>query len=341
MNFPSSHCFPVKDLSINVVLSNTDFMMSMMGELNFIESGKQTSNVQSSFSTKKKRLYPDRDVYDSRRYCFPHLESRENFISLHSDASYATDFDIPFLISEDNSKPKVLFVIRDPVNRFYSHYKEIYKYMSSFISRNEINIAPNFVPRVDVLIEIGTSVLGPLSKLHEVSSHSDIDKSPTQTLSAVINSYYNVASRCKILLSLSPSKSCSLLRRSSIFWKEHKNKTNFVDYFSDIEAGVIDFHTYNWLLLAMPLSSVEYILGSNSSCSICSLFTVTLALSYELFLHSIYLPPILHYGNTLGMENVLVINSDELNPGNSKRFKRLMSAIYMFLDLPTFDIFKV
>jgi hypothetical protein len=66
-----------------------------------------------------------------------------------------------------------------------------------------------------------------------------------------------------------------------------------------------------------------------------------LSLSLELALNSIYLPPILHFGRVVGMDRVLVVNFDDLNVGNRRRFSRIMNAVFMFLGLSEFDITEV
>lgn len=53
----------------------------------------------------------------------------------------------------------------------------------------------------------------------------------------------------------------------------------------------------------------------------------------SLFMHSITAPPILHYMNVLGRENVLVLNSDDLNVKNMGKVRSVLQDTYKFLGL--------
>lgn len=58
----------------------------------------------------------------------------------------------------------------------------------------------------------------------------------------------------------------------------------------------------------------------------------------SLFMHSIVYPPIKHYMNVLGRDNVLVINSDDLDVKNMGKVRNVLLDAYKFLGLCPFQL---
>ena len=55
-------------------------------------------------------------------------------------------------------------------------------------------------------------------------------------------------------------------------------------------------------------------------------------------MHSITFPAVLHYRNIVGAENVMVVNSDDLNVKNMTRLRIKMKEVFSFLGLCPFEI---
>ena len=260
-----------------------------------------------------------------RRHCFPYVESSDLFTSVNTDSSYATEFLMPYRIRQDNALTKALFVIRNPLERMYSHYKYLYstmiKYSESITSPGiDINVS-KIMPRFDILVEIATARNGPLGQLREMfASSGGFSSSSAVPLDTVVRQFYAVASWCTGLYR-------SIYDGGHAFEFDRRRTWSNVSW----NADSIDPETRMWLRRA--ISKPE---GDNSIIS--AEEKVVLAMAYELLMHSVYLPSILHYGRVLGMSNILVINSDDLDPRNIRRFSKIMSAIYSYLGLSDFDI---
>jgi hypothetical protein len=104
-----------------------------------------------------------------------------------------------------------------------------------------------------------------------------------------------------------------------------------------LEVGEEVWAILNRSVYQMKRDAAECVEGTSDD----ALMGRVLSLSFELALNSIYLPPILHFGRVIGMDRVLVVNFDDLNVGNRRRFSRIMNAVFLFLGLSEFDIAEV
>lgn len=339
------HCYLTQASSVLSLLSNKGYMTQLLA------AEKHGTSVlpaigpgQFEYSDIWRDEMSPAESNDLRKYCFPVVEASEPFLTIHTDSSYAVEYSMPYAIREDNPRAKIIFIIRDPIDRIYSHYKHFYSVAAAHypagLRNSEIDSwTQRLIPRFDVLMEMATSELGPLGKLRHLFMKQE-ETQETVIIKNIVTEYYSVVNRTKFLYQMSIEQSCSLIRRSHFHWSipAEGNITDYIDYISDSDTGIIDRDSFRWLETAVSADLYTVLKGSEMADIRCPLFTAFLAMGYELQLHSTYLPPILHYGDVIGMENILVINSDDLDPKNERRFQRIMKAIYLFLGVPAADV---